>query len=454
MAGVSGKITANVAGGKPGMVSYVVGGSRQSLPAVSEEEETIPTGSAVRIRRVVNNTAYVVRVEDSEESLRILLLEDDSCMAALLSQGLRAGFALLNIVTARTIAEAQVLIAEFRFDLFIMDIVLPDGSGIDFLCDLLTTQSDVTTVLMTSSPTLELRRKAADLGVRHFLTKPFKPETLFNIIWHTLASEQRSEQAGETFFSGALTRLTVLDIIQLKCLNGATQAIEFVGDQEHGRIYIDRDEWLMTPQTVNAVNLPAMNAMNFPAAILQPPFFDRARPAAMDYGAIGATIGHEISHSFDDQGALFDESGRLSNWWTPADSAHFTAAGERLAAQYSAYRPFPDLALNGRQVLSENIADVAGLATAFDAFERSGERAAAPVVAGFTPEQQFLLSYAQSWLEKVREPALRQSILTDSHAPAAYRTLTVRNLDAWYTAFGVKPGQRLHLSPEERARIW
>ena len=195
--------------------------------------------------------------DDSEESLRILLLEDDSCMAALLSQGLRAGFALLNIVTARTIAEAQVLIAEFRFDLFIMDIVLPDGSGIDFLCDLLTTQSDVTTVLMTSSPTLELRRKAADLGVRHFLTKPFKPETLFNIIWHTLASEQRSEQAGETFFSGALTRLTVLDIIQLKCLNGATQAIEFVGGEKHGRVYVNRGE-LVHAETATAEGVEAL----------------------------------------------------------------------------------------------------------------------------------------------------------------------------------------------------
>ena len=127
----------------------------------------------------------------------------------------------------------------------------------------------------------------------------------------------------------------------------------------------------MTPQTVNAVNLPLQNALNFPAAILQPPFFDPARDAAANYGAMGATIGHEISHSFDDQGSQFDAQGRLANWWTPQDLDHFKAAGEALAAQYDAYRPFPDLALNGHQVLSENIADLAGLAAAYDAYHLS-----------------------------------------------------------------------------------
>ncbi len=217
---------------------------------------------------------------------------------------------------------------------------------------------------------------------------------------------------------------------------------------------VDRSEWVMTPQTVNAVNLPALNAMNFPAAILQPPFFDPNRPVAMDYGAIGATIGHEISHSFDDQGALFDATGRLHNWWTPEDFAHFAAAGARLAAQYSAYRPFPDLALNGKLLLSENIADVAGLAIALDAFERSSARASAPTVAGMTPEQQLFMSYAQSWREKSRELALRQQIVTDSHAPAAYRAATVRNLGAWYEAFAVQPGQGLYLAPDARVRVW
>jgi predicted metalloendopeptidase len=217
---------------------------------------------------------------------------------------------------------------------------------------------------------------------------------------------------------------------------------------------VDRSEWAMTPQLVNAVNLPVMNALNFPAAILQPPFFDPERPAVMDYGAMGATIGHEISHSFDDQGALFDASGRLHNWWTKEDLAHFKASSARLVAQYNAYRPFPDLAVNGKQTLSENIADVAGLTVAYDAYRLSMAGKAGSVVQGFTPDQQFFLSFAQSWRQKVREPALRQRIIADGHAPDEYRADTVRNLDAWYPAFAVKPGQALYLAPQDRVHMW
>ncbi len=217
---------------------------------------------------------------------------------------------------------------------------------------------------------------------------------------------------------------------------------------------VDRGEWVMTPQTVNAVNLPAMNAMNFPAAILQPPFFDPQRPLAMDYGAIGAVIGHEVSHSFDDQGAQFDDQGRLRNWWTDDDKAHFEAAAERLVKQYSEYRPFPDAAVDGRLTLSENIADVAGLAAAFDAWKLSLEGRPAPVVAGLSGEQQFFLSFAQSWRQKSREASQRQQLLTNAHAPGRYRALTVRNVDPWYEAFDVKPGQALFLPPAERVRIW
>jgi putative endopeptidase len=217
---------------------------------------------------------------------------------------------------------------------------------------------------------------------------------------------------------------------------------------------VDRSEWVMTPQTVNAVNLPAMNAMNFPAAILQPPYFDPSRPAAMDYGAMGATIGHEVSHSFDNSGALFDSHGRLHNWWTPEDFKHFKASGAQLAAQYDAYKPFPDLALNGKQTLGENIADLAGLTATYEAYHRSLGGKTAPAVGGFTGDQQFFISYAQSWREKVRDPALRNQVLTDGHAPGEYRALTVRNMDAWYSAFGVKPGQALYLAPKDRVRIW
>jgi predicted metalloendopeptidase len=217
---------------------------------------------------------------------------------------------------------------------------------------------------------------------------------------------------------------------------------------------VDRKEWVMTPQTVNAVNLPVMNAMNFPAAMLQPPYFDPARPLAMDYGAIGAVIGHEISHSFDDSGALFDAAGRFRNWWTPEDKAHFDASSAQLVKQYDAYRPFPDLAVNGKLTLGENIADVAGLAAAYDAYKMSLGGKPAPVVAGLSGDQQFFLSFAQSWRLKVREPALRQQILQDGHAPDEYRADTVRNLDPWYAAYDVTPGHALYLDPQDRVRVW
>ena len=217
---------------------------------------------------------------------------------------------------------------------------------------------------------------------------------------------------------------------------------------------VDRSEWCMTPQTVNAVNLPAMNALNFPAAILQPPYFDPRRDPVLDYGAIGAVIGHEISHSFDDQGALFDAEGRLRNWWTQDDFAHFEAAGKALAEQFDRYRPFPDVAVNGQQTLSENIADVAGLAASLDAWRLTLGGQPPAGAAGFSAEQLFFLSFAQSWRQKIREPALRQRLVTDGHAPAEYRADTVRNLDVWYDAFGVKPGEKLYLAPADRVRVW
>jgi putative endopeptidase len=220
------------------------------------------------------------------------------------------------------------------------------------------------------------------------------------------------------------------------------------------RLPVDRSEWAMNAQLVNAVNLPAMNAINFPAAVLQPPFFDPNQPLVMDYGAIGATIGHEISHSFDDQGALFDAHGRLHNWWQPDDFAHFRASGASLAAQFDGYKPFADLAVNGKQTLSENIADVAGLNAAYDAYRLATEKSEPLEAAGFNSDQLFFLSFGQSWREKLREPALRNEIITDGHAPAQYRAETVRNLDAWYSAFQVKPGQALFLAPEDRVRVW
>jgi len=217
---------------------------------------------------------------------------------------------------------------------------------------------------------------------------------------------------------------------------------------------VDRHEWSMTPQTVNAVNLPLQNALNFPAAILQPPFFDPKAPAAANYGAIGSVIGHEISHTFDSEGAAFDSKGAVRNWWTPADFEHFKAASAKLAAQYDTYKPFPDLSVNGKQTLGENIADVAGIASAYDGYRASLGGKDGPEQDGFTSDQQFFIAFGQNWGSKEREAALRQQVLTDPHAPAQYRADAVRNSDAWYKAFDVKPGETLYLTPEERVRIW
>jgi predicted metalloendopeptidase len=165
-------------------------------------------------------------------------------------------------------------------------------------------------------------------------------------------------------------------------------------------------------------------------------------------------IGHEISHTFDNQGAAFDAKGRLHNWWSKADFAHFQQSGENLAAQYGAYKPFPDLAVNGAQTLGENIADNAGIASSHDAWITSLGGKPAPLDQGLTGEQQFFLAFGQEWAAKVREPALRRQILVDVHAPAAYRAAQVRNMDAWYPAFHIQAGQKLYLAPQARIHIW
>ncbi|GAA0889736.1 M13 family metallopeptidase [Rhodanobacter soli] len=217
---------------------------------------------------------------------------------------------------------------------------------------------------------------------------------------------------------------------------------------------VDRAEWWMTPQTVNAVNLPLQNALNFPAAIMQPPFFDPNADAATNYGAIGSVIGHEISHSFDNTGAEFDAEGRLANWWTPEDLAHFKAAGKQLAKQFDQYEALPGLHVNGEQTLGENIADVSGLTIAYLAYHKSLGGKPAPVIDGLTGDQRFFLAYGQAWRSKIRDAAQRQRLATDVHAPADFRAQTVRNLDPWYPAFEVKPGEKLYLAPQDRVKIW
>jgi predicted metalloendopeptidase len=216
----------------------------------------------------------------------------------------------------------------------------------------------------------------------------------------------------------------------------------------------DKGEWWMVPQIVNAINIPLQNALNFPAGILNPPFYHPGADPAANYGAIGAIIGHEVSHSFDNLGATFDSAGRLRNWWTPADLAKFNQAGQALAAQYDAYEPLPGLHIKGEQTLAENIADVAGLAAAYDAYKASLGGKQAPVIDGFTGDQRFFIAYAQAWSSKMRDAALRGRIATDGHSPGQFRALTVRNIDAWYAAFNVQPGDKLYLAPEKRVKVW
>lgn len=217
---------------------------------------------------------------------------------------------------------------------------------------------------------------------------------------------------------------------------------------------VDRGEWWMTPQTVNAINLPLQNALNFPAGILEPPFFDPGADDAANYGAIGAVIGHEISHSFDNLGAEFDADGSLHNWWTPADAAHFKAAGRKLVEQYDAYEPLPGLHINGEQTLGENIADLAGLQVAHEAYLKSLGGKPAPVIDGLSGDQRFFLAFAQVWRSKMRDELLRARVIGDGHSPGRFRAQTVRNIDAWYDAFAVRPGEQLYLAPADRVRIW
>ncbi len=247
-----------------------------------------------------------------------------------------------------------------------------------------------------------------------------------------------------------------LEIKQDDALGNHLRAVKFEYEYQKAKIGqpIDTGEWWMTPQTVNAVNLPIQNALNFPAAILEPPFFDPKADPAANYGAIGAIIGHEISHSFDNTGADFDAHGKLVNWWTPADLKHFEAAAAALAKQYDQYEALPGLHVNGKQTLGENIADVSGLTAAYRAYHLSLNGQPAPTLDELTGDQRFFLAFGQAWRSKVRDAALRQLVTTDVHAPARFRAETVRNIDAWYDAYNVQPGQKLYLAPKDRVKIW
>jgi putative endopeptidase len=218
---------------------------------------------------------------------------------------------------------------------------------------------------------------------------------------------------------------------------------------------VDRTEWYMTPQTVNAYYNPSSNEIVFPAAILQPPFFNLEADDAVNYGAIGAVIGHEIGHGFDDSGSTFDGDGVLRNWWTDEDRAEFEQRTGNLVAQYSAFQPFDDLQVNGEFTLGENIGDLGGISIGLLAYQLSLEGKEAPVIDGLTGVQRVFLGYGQVWRNKYREETMRLLIGTDPHSPSMYRANgAVRNVPEFYAAFDVAETDALYLAPEDRVKIW
>jgi len=217
---------------------------------------------------------------------------------------------------------------------------------------------------------------------------------------------------------------------------------------------VDKKKWAMTPQTVNAYNGGLENKIVFPAGILQAPLFDPKADAAVNYGAIGAVIGHEISHGFDDQGRKIDATGAVRDWWSASDAERFNAQAKKFGAQYETYFPVPGMHINGQLTMGENIADMAGVLIALDAYHASLKGKPAPVVDGLSGDQRFFLAYAQAWRTKQRDDALRSQMASDPHSPAKFRVIgPLRNVDAWYTSFDVSTG-KYFVKPEERVRIW
>jgi len=249
---------------------------------------------------------------------------------------------------------------------------------------------------------------------------------------------------------------SALNVVKGDVLGNADRVAEFDYNRQLDKIGkpVDRSEWFMTPQTVNAYANPLMNEVVFPAAILQPPFFDPNADPAVNYGGIGAVIGHELSHHFDDQGRKFDPKGNFAEWWTPQDVERFKAYTDRVVAQYGAYEPVKGSKVNGELTLGENMADLAGVNVALDAYHISLGGKPAPVIDGFTGDQRFFLGFGQIWQTKSREDALRQQVTTDPHTPGMYRGYVVRNLDDWYKAFDVQPGTAYYLAPKDRIKVW
>ena len=248
-----------------------------------------------------------------------------------------------------------------------------------------------------------------------------------------------------------------LDVIEDDLFGNRARGAAFEWNYDVSRLDepVDRDEWHMSPQTVNAYYNPSLNEIVFPAAILQAPFFDPDADDAVNYGGIGAVIGHEISHGFDDQGSKYDARGILENWWTESDRANFESRTARLVDQFNAYSPLEGMFVNGQLTLGENIADTAGITIAHAAYALSLGGEPAPVLDGFNGDQRVFLGYAQVWRYKAQEATMRRRILSDPHSPPEFRVNgAVRNVDGWYEAFGVAPDMALYLPPEERVQLW
>lgn len=287
-------------------------------------------------------------------------------------------------------------------------------------------------------------------------------QRLATLSWMSEATRQRADEKLATFvakigYPDKWKDYSALAVRRDDLIGNVQRASVWSWQRDLARLDgpVDRAEWFMNVHDINAYYNPLNNEIVFPAAILQPPFFDPAADDAVNYGGIGAVIGHEIGHGFDDQGRKFAPDGSLRDWWTKQDADAFIAKTKVLVDQYSAFDALPGLKVNGAISLGENIGDLGGLNMAYQAYRNSLNGKEAPVLDGLTGDQRFFLSWAQVWRTKTRDEALRAQVLSDPHSPAYFRVNgAVRNMDAWYTAFDVKPGDKMYLAPQERVKIW
>jgi len=303
--------------------------------------------------------------------------------------------------------------------------------------------------------------KAKALELVHNLLKAYEAD-IQTLDWMSAATKAKAEEKIHKFtikigYPDKWRDYSALKINRDDLIGNIQRANEFEWNHQSKRIDqpTDKTEWGMSPPTVNAYNNSQWNEIVFPAAIMQPPFFDWNADDAVNYGGIGAVIGHEISHGFDDQGAKFTADGVFENWWTPEDLKAFQAKQAALGAQYDSYEPLPGLHIKGDNTMGENIADNAGIAIALKAYHISLGGKPAPVIDGFTGDQRFYLGFGQIWRGKLRDEALRQQVLSNEHSPPQFRAIGApRNQNEWYDAFGVKQGEKYYLPPDQRVHLW